>query len=271
MVTGSGRRCARPVPSVFVGGRRRVGGKADPAVLLDPGPFGREVLSGTTAVKGRPSRRAKYTSATAMLPPVASTSGVSLPIRPAASASVSRSRANRCFTLPVGCADSSLMNNASGESSRQWEPRQRGRHVGRAVRRQQLDRLACPRVDHQVSHAACRRTAGGVQAVLDGTHENPGPAGVAVQLAALDQVVGALPGDAQHGARRRQRDDLRVRVAESPRDQVAEQRPPPPGRWVEPVAVLVDGRDDPRRGRRGELLVGPDDLRRPHLRVGSQL
>lgn len=66
------------------------------------------VFAGTTARNERSSRRAKWAPATATAPPVAATTVVSAVIRPLAIARQNMARTRRCFTLPAGCADSSL-------------------------------------------------------------------------------------------------------------------------------------------------------------------
>ncbi|GAA4909245.1 hypothetical protein GCM10023223_29000 [Stackebrandtia albiflava] len=70
--------------------------------------FSALVVAGMTAVKGRPSRDAKYASETAVEPLDASTTGVPSVIHPLHNAYRNSDLASRCFRLPVGCTDSSL-------------------------------------------------------------------------------------------------------------------------------------------------------------------
>src|SRR5699024_8398790 len=75
------------------------------------------VVRGITAIKGKPRRRAKYASLTAVEPDEASIILVPLSSHPLHSAYTNRERANRCFKLPVGCLDSSLRYKSMPYSS----------------------------------------------------------------------------------------------------------------------------------------------------------
>ena len=66
------------------------------------------VVDGITATNGRPSRRAKYASETAVEPLDASTIVDASVIRPLQSPYRNRERASRCFSDPVGWTDSSF-------------------------------------------------------------------------------------------------------------------------------------------------------------------
>ena len=61
-----------------------------------------EVVAGITAMKGRPSSRAKYASETAVEPLEASITGAPSRSQPFASEYRNSERASRCFRLPVG-------------------------------------------------------------------------------------------------------------------------------------------------------------------------
>jgi hypothetical protein len=64
--------------------------------------FSGDVLAGMTAMKGRPSRCAKYASETAVEPLDASMTVLPSRSQPFASEYKNSDRASRCFRLPVG-------------------------------------------------------------------------------------------------------------------------------------------------------------------------
>ncbi len=70
--------------------------------------FSGEVEAGITAMKGTPSRRAKYASEMAVEPLDASITGRPARSQPLVSAYRNSERARRCLRLPVGWLDSSL-------------------------------------------------------------------------------------------------------------------------------------------------------------------
>ena len=75
------------------------------------------VDAGITAMNGRPRKRAKYASDTAVDPLDASTMVVSSRIQPLQRPYRKSERASRCLSEPVGCTDSSFRYRSTPQSS----------------------------------------------------------------------------------------------------------------------------------------------------------
>src|SRR5690606_7380265 len=102
----------------------------------------------------------------------------------------------------------------------------------------------------------------GVESFADGACGDAA-VGVALELAAPDQVVHALAGDAEHRAGDRVGDVVGARVPDAPGDGAAQRGVPPLGRRVEGGVARVQDGDQPRAGVRGAGGVGAGQVGRP--------